>query len=195
MGIEETRLCKGMARMQIRAYSRRPVAPLEGRAMVLRNPITPAIKAAIAAGAALSLISFKRSAAIVMRASAPGAFRTGGSRPLLQRIRSLLSRSAALQFGRRPPPATITPFRINDLGTEHREIVERIWRNLLHKKGGPDCEQVVRDALRRMRDDLHSERREEVLEDIGREIAFRQWCDEQTRPDTPHPDQKWTIQL
>lgn len=162
---------------------------------MLRNAITPAIKAAIAAGAGLSSISFKARRRQCGPDFCISAFRTGGGRPLLHRLCSVLSRSAALHFVRRHSAARIFSLHSGDLAAEHREVVERIWRNLLHRTGGADWQLVLHAALRRLRDDLFSERGGEVLEEIEREIAFRRWCDEQTCRNANHSHDPWKTKL
>jgi hypothetical protein len=76
---------------------------------------------------------------------------------------------------------------------DQREIAERIWCNLLHNAGGPDCDRVIHLALQHLKDDLHSERGHEVLEDIRREVAYRSWCDEIARLRT-HESRRHTNQ-
>ena len=97
---------------------------------------------------------------------------------MFHRLCSVFRPSVALPFAAKPSI---------ELAADHREIAERIRCNLPQKAGRPDCEQVVHAALCRLRDDLLSERCGEVLQELEREIAFRKWCDEQTR-EVDHPN-------
>lgn len=65
-----------------------------------------------------------------------------------------------------------------DLSFDQQEIAERIWHSLSDKTGSPDCDRVIGLALHRLRTDLHSEERAEVIEELRREIEFGDWSDE-----------------
>ena len=119
---------------------------------------------------------------------ASGSFQTARSRIWLQKFCSVLSRSVALRFVARHAAGPMPLLDPGDLAPEQAEIVARIWCQLPHEMNVTDCEPLLRAALHRLRKDLRSDRSSEVLQEIGREIAFRKWCDEQTRRDASHPN-------
>ena len=107
--------------------------------------------------------------------------------------RSWVSRSAVL-ITPAITAAGISTFDPTAPPDEQREIVERI-RGLMGSSDDAGHDQVVQKALSRLRDELRSERREGVLEDIRREIAFRKWCEESTADHANHAEDPWKIKL
>ncbi|HEY3827178.1 MAG TPA: hypothetical protein VGL82_21635 [Bryobacteraceae bacterium] len=60
------------------------------------------------------------------------------------------------------------------------EEIQAEWAR--HRDGwAPEYQEIIDLALRRMRQDLASGAREDVIEEIKYEILYRQWCTENER--------------
>jgi hypothetical protein len=66
------------------------------------------------------------------------------------------------------------------LTPSERRTVEEIQAEWARQRDGwaPECQEIIDLALRRMRQDLASGAREDVIEEIKYEILYRQWCAE-----------------
>jgi hypothetical protein len=76
-----------------------------------------------------------------------------------------------------------TPCDESMLSPDDQDVLEDIRAAWVLRRNNcpPHQEELVDIALRRMQQDLHSCRREEVVEDVQREIAYRLWCTQEDR--------------